>query len=164
MRVTRTYLEMRHPSQLAARRLQDEGVRVNRVERCHPSLWRRLYEGVGSAHHWTDRLSWTDEEITTYLSDPAISLWVLTVRGEVAGYFELRREADGAIEVAYFGLLPEHIGRGLGAHLLTTAVDQAWADGATRVWLHTNTLDHPAALPNYLKAGFVIVGTDEYER
>jgi len=28
--------------------------------------------------------------------------------------------------------------------------------GPKRVWLHTCTLDHPAALPNYQKAGFAI--------
>ena len=45
-------------------------------------------------------------------------------------------------------------GRGLGRHLLTEAVETAWCLGAKRVWLHTSTLDHPAALPNYLSRGF----------
>ena len=88
-------------------------------------------------------------------------MWVLTVEGEPAGYFELRRNGTD-IEIAYFGLLPAFTGRGLGAHLLTEAVEQAWAAGATRVWLHTSTLDHPAALPNYLKRGFTIFKTEEY--
>jgi GNAT superfamily N-acetyltransferase len=61
---------------------------------------------------------------------------------------------DGAVEIAYFGLLPEYFGRGWDGHLLTRAVETAWGLGASRVWLHTCTLDHPAALPNYLRRGF----------
>jgi GNAT superfamily N-acetyltransferase len=63
----------------------------------------------------------------------------------------------------YFGLLDEFTGRGLGAYMLTEAVTIAWKAGASRVWLHTNTLDHPAALPNYLKRGFRVTRTEEYE-
>jgi len=74
--------------------------------------------------------------------------------GSPAGYFELERHPDGSIEVAYFGLIQEFLGRGLGKNLLTAAAEQAWSDGANRVWLHTCTLDDPAALPNYLKRGF----------
>jgi GNAT superfamily N-acetyltransferase len=77
-----------------------------------------------------------------------------------AGYFELRRQPDGAVEIAYFGLLPEFIGRGLGKFLLSEATRRAWELGATRVWLHTNTLDHAAALPNYLARGFSVVRTE----
>lgn len=73
------------------------------------------------------------------------------------GYFQLAfREADGGpdVEVAYFGLLPEWFGRGWGGWLLSVAVSTAWQQGAARVWLHTCTLDHPAALANYEARGF----------
>jgi GNAT superfamily N-acetyltransferase len=76
------------------------------------------------------------------------------VRGAPAGFFELKAHADGGVEIAYFGLLPEFIGRGLGKHLLTEAVERAWGLGARRVWLHTCSLDDKAALPNYLARGF----------
>jgi hypothetical protein len=33
---------------------------------------------------------------------------------------------------------------------------------AHRVWLHTCSLDHPAALPNYMKRGFTLFKTEEY--
>jgi GNAT superfamily N-acetyltransferase len=55
------------------------------------------------------------------------------------------------------------VGRGLGTLLLTRAVEEAWALGTSRVWLHTSTLDHPAALPNYLKRGFKQVRTEVYQ-
>jgi GNAT superfamily N-acetyltransferase len=78
----------------------------------------------------------------------------MTWKAAPAGYFELKRHPDQSIEIAYFGLLPEYIGRGWGKYLLTEAVRTAWSMGPQRVWLHTCTLDHPAALPNYLRRGF----------
>jgi ribosomal protein S18 acetylase RimI-like enzyme len=147
---------MRAPADLVPRRSPDPAIAVHRVHRCHPQLWRNLYQGVGSAYRWTDRLGWTDDEIRRYLEDPATSLFVMTHAAAIAGYYELRAEADGSVEIAYFGLLSDWFGRGFGAHLLTDAVEQAWRQGATRVWLHTCSYDHPAALPNYLKAGFSV--------
>jgi len=85
------------------------------------------------------------------------------VKGSPAGYFELERHSDGSVEVAYFGLLPEFIGRGLGKHLLTVAVETAWSLDARRVWLHTCTLDDPAALPNYQARGFRPFKEEVYE-
>ncbi len=55
------------------------------------------------------------------------------------------------------------LGRGLGKHLLSCAVRDAWALAPSRVWLHTCTLDHPAALPNYEKRGFARYKTETYE-
>jgi GNAT superfamily N-acetyltransferase len=79
-----------------------------------------------------------------------------------AGYFELREHDDGSAEIAYFGLLPAFIGRGWGKYLLTRATQAAWELGPNRVWLHTCTLDHPSALPNYLKRGFRPVRSEVY--
>ena len=85
-------------------------------------------------------------------------------RGALAGWYELRRvPEDGSVEIAYFGLLPGAIGQGLGKHLLSCAVRDAWALGPARVWLHTCTLDHPHALPNYQKRGFAPYKTETYE-
>jgi GNAT superfamily N-acetyltransferase len=110
-----------------------------------------------------DRLPWTDEQIRARLADPDVSLWLLRVKGSPAGYFELERHDDGSVEIAYFGLLPEFLGRGLGKHLLTAAAEAAWGLGARRVWLHTCTLDDPAALPNYRARGFRPYKEEVYE-
>jgi GNAT superfamily N-acetyltransferase len=67
------------------------------------------------------------------------------------------------VEIAYFGLLPDFIGRGWGKYLLTRAAGAAWSLNPTRIWLHTCTLDHPAALPNYIKRGFCPVREETYE-
>jgi GNAT superfamily N-acetyltransferase len=159
----RTYLEMTDPSALDGAPAPDAGAIVERADDAPPSLWRYLYTEVGRPYHWVDRLAWTDDEVAAYLSDPALELWVLRVNGEAGGYFELLRHADGAVEIAYFGLLPAFVGRGLGKFLLTQAVQRAWARGAARVWLHTSSLDHSSALPNYLARGFSIWKQEIYE-
>jgi GNAT superfamily N-acetyltransferase len=159
----RTYLQMTDPSALDGAGAPSAGVAVGRVEDAPPELWKFLYTEVGREYHWVDRLSWTDEEIRAYLADPALELWVLKVEGAIGGYFELRSQPDGAVEIAYFGLLPAFVGRGLGKFLLTQAVERAWGRGASRVWLHTSSLDHSSALPNYLSRGFSIWKQETYE-
>ncbi len=159
---SRTYLEMDSAAALQHAPLPDATWRVDRVLDCPPSFWRFLYIEVGRDHHWVDRLPWSYDEIRGYLADPAVSLWLLTVWGAPAGYFELRKDGEGGVEIAYFGLLKEFHGRGLGGHLLTQAVQHAWDAGAQRVWVHTSSLDHASALPNYLRRGFRVYKTEEY--
>jgi len=160
--VTRTYLEMRDLSELKRALSDNPSIRIELKSACSVELFRKLYVEVGKNYHWIDRLPWTDEQIAAYLKQPEISLWLMTYEDQTAGYFELRKCKDGSTEIAYFGLLPEFIGRGLGKHLLTCATEQAWAAGANRVWLHTCTLDDSAALPNYLKRGFRPFKTEVY--
>jgi len=160
--VTRTYLEMRDPAELKGARIDDPRVRIEQLHDCSASFFRYLYVEVGRSYHWNDRLPWTDDDILAHLSQAEISLWLMTDDGANAAYFELRRCEDGSVEIAYFGLLPGFLGRGLGKHLLTCATEQAWAGGANRVWLHTCTLDDPAAMPNYLKRGFQPFKTEKY--
>lgn len=154
VRVTRTYLEMASPDDLKPAKVADERVQIAPVPDPSPSLYRYFYEAVGRAYRWIDRVGWSDEEIRVHLAKPGVSLWTLIYDGRLAGYFELAKGEDGSVEIAYIGLLGAFIGRGLGGHLVTAAVERAWEIGATRVWLHTCTLDHPAALPNYLRRGF----------
>jgi len=152
--VTRTYLQMETTSELKSAKIADDRIRVERAVNCPASFYRYLYAEVGRLYHWVDRLGLTDDEIRAHLAQSGVSLWVMYYEGSPAGYFELKRCEDGSTEIAYFGLLQEFIGRGLGKHLLTCAVKEAWAAGANRVWLHTCTLDDPAAMLNYLKRGF----------
>ena len=110
-----------------------------------------------------DRLGWDDGTIRAHLALDSLTLWVLSVSGAPAGWFELKRHDDGSVEIAYFGILPEFRRRGLGKHLLGEAVRRAWEGGAARVWLHTCTLDDPAALPNYRARGFTPYKEETYE-
>jgi GNAT superfamily N-acetyltransferase len=160
--VVRTYLEMLSPDDLRPAGVPGDAPTLQRIEGCPVSFFRYLYAEVGRAYHWRDRLSWSDQEVRSHLADPDVSLWLLSSCAAPAGYFELRRHHDDSVEVAYFGLLPEFVGRGWGGHLLTLAVRAAWDLGPARVWLHTCTLDHPAALPNYLRRGFRRVREESY--
>ena len=160
--VTRTYLQLTQPGDLNLAGLAQDRAEITPLGYCPASFYRYLYAEVGRLYHWTDRLPWTDAEIRAHLARPAITLWVMYVEGAPAGYFELERHADGSTEIAYFGLLQEFLGRGLGKQLLTEAANRAWQRGANRVWLHTCTLDDPAALPNYLKRGFKPFNQEKY--
>ena len=160
--VTRTYLEMKSLADLKPALVPQSESRVERLAQCPPDLFRYLYSEVGRAFRWTDRLAWTDAQVERHLADRRTSIWLLSSGDAQAGYFELREHDDGSIEIAYFGLLPDFIGRGWGKYLLTRATQAAWELAPTRVWLHTCTLDHPSALPNYLKRGFQPVRTEVY--
>src|SRR5258705_14007373 len=126
------------------------------------------YRTVGEAFLWLDGGVWWDEESRSPLPAPAIQLFVATRRAgtqpALAGWYELRRVVeDDSVEVAYFGIVAAEFGRGFGKHLLSSAVRDAWALGPNRVWLHTCTLDHPNALPNYIARGFTPYRTETYE-
>ncbi len=152
--VTTYYLEMTVPGDLRPKRSDRADVVVGRVGPPMPELNRFFYTAVGGDWYWTERLPWTYRQWQAYLGRPELETWVLSVAGVPAGYFELEAQPGGDMEVAYFGLLPAFVGRGLGGHLLTVAVERGWARGARRVWLHTCTLDHPQALANYRARGF----------
>jgi GNAT superfamily N-acetyltransferase len=160
--VVRTYLEMASPADLVPVASPGSEVRIEPVRNCPWHFYRYLYVEVGRQYHWVDRLSWTEEQIRAWLSGPS-TVWLMTVAGVPAGYFELRGHPDGSVEIAYFGLMPEFVGQGLGKYLLARAVEAAWAEKPSRVWLHTCTLDHPSALPNYLKRGFRKVRDETYQ-
>lgn len=161
--VVRTYLEVDRPDGPDRDPDWPPGFSLG-LERGSVALYRELYGGVGRDYHWRDRLPWTDEQVAAHLASPAIRLWVLRQEGAPRGFFELARHDDGSVEIAYFGLMPGVTGRGLGRALLSAAIAAAWGPDPrpSRVWVHTCTLDHPAALPNYLARGFRITRTERY--
>ena len=117
-------------------------------------FYRYLYDAVGEPWLWFERRAMTDEQLAEIIQDERVEIYVLNVDGEPAGYAELDRRQPPDIELAYFGLLPDFIGKGLGRFLLTWAIDTAWNHAPERLWVHTNTLDHPKALPLYQRCGF----------
>ena len=157
--VVRTYLELRSPEQLRRTATDDPRVRFVRRDGISVADYRRLYRDVGARWHWLDRNDWSDERLAAHLARPNVAVWECVVDAQSGGFFELDRSADGSVEISYFGLAASFIGRGIGKAMLTRAADEAWALGASRVWLHTCTLDSPNALPNYKARGF-----QEYRR
>ena len=129
----------------------DRRVRIDRAAPCTVPFFRFLYREVGQQYNWHDRFVWTDEQCPRASIRRMSRSRVLYTEGTPAGYFELQRHADASVEIVYFGLMPDFLGRGLGKQMLTAAVQRSWAMGAERVWLHTCTQDNPAALPNYVR-------------
>lgn len=165
MEITTWYLEMLEPAWL--RPAAAVPVPVTRAEVVSPELNRYLYTAVGGDWYWVDRLGWTWRRWRDWLARPGVETWVALDRGTPAGYVELD-PADGSVELAYFGLLPDFVGRGLGGHLLTEAIRRAWtlADRwpdlppTRRVWVHTCSTDGPAALANYEARGLRVYRTE----
>lgn len=146
---------MTDPGRLADAPPADPELEVRRAELPSPELSRALYAGVGSRWLWTDRLDWSWAHWQEHLARAEVETWVAWVRGTPAGYAEIERGGD-AVELASFGLLPAFFGRGLGPRLLDAVVRRAWALGPRRVWLHTCSLDGPAALHTYRTRGFEV--------
>jgi GNAT superfamily N-acetyltransferase len=155
VQVTTWFLQMTDPAQLAAPPEPDPELEVRQAELPSPELSRMLYTGVGSDWYWTDRLDWTWDRWHEHLARPEVETWVGWVHGTPAGFFELERQGD-SVELVSFGLLPAFIGRGLGTRLLDAALRRAWALGPRRVWVHTCSLDGPAALRTYRGRGLEI--------
>jgi GNAT superfamily N-acetyltransferase len=130
-----------------------EGFEARPLPRPDAALSRSMYDRVGGPWQWTDRLGWGIARWRAHLAQPSISTWLGYLEGEEVGYAELAREG-GDVEIASFGLLPGFAGRGMGGALLAAVTEAAWDDGAERVWLHTCSLDSPAALPAYEARGF----------
>lgn len=159
LETTVTYLEMLSATDHSARPLPD-GVALQRIDPPDWQINRRMYENVGRPWAWRDKLTWTDDQWRSYAVRDELQTWVASLTGIEIGYFELEVQPDGNVQIQYFGLLPEFTDQRLGGPLLSAAVERSWAvPGTRRVWVHTCTLDHPAALPNYLRRGFKVFAT-----
>lgn len=152
--VSTTYLEITSEGQWVRRRRPDSDLVVRECVVKQPLFNRFLYEYVGADWKWTFRLAWSEQKWRDMTGED-LRTFVAYQQGSIAGYYELRKQGR-EVEIGIFGLAPEFIGHGYGGLLLDSAVENAFAWDAARVWLHTCTDDHPNALNNYLKSGFVI--------
>ena len=161
--VTIYYLEMLEPAHRELPPPRDD-LHVEHVKSPSVSYYRSLYDAVGKEFHWLTRRKMPDETLAEILQDARDELHVLHIAGIAAGFAELDRRQPGEIELVQFGLTRDYIGQGLGKWFLQWTMDYAWSCKPNRFWLHTCTLDHPAALPNYLKGGFVLYRQESRRR
>lgn len=173
MKTKTTYtLEMRRPDDLRPKRVDMPGLRVERMAVPAPEYNKFLHVVVGAPYRWGGRGDWGPKEWRAYVARDGLETWVAYVGASPAGYVEMEKGPAGDVFIYCFGLLPAFIGQGLGGHLLTVAVEHAWAPvetdgdvgggmGATLVWLRTCSHDHPHALKNYLARGFQLVQTEQ---
>ncbi|MDX1487233.1 MAG: GNAT family N-acetyltransferase [Acidiferrobacterales bacterium] len=149
-----TYLEMRRCPNRLIRHLP-RGLAVMHARSPTVSFYRYLYNTVGAPWLWHERRRLDDNTLRAIIHDARVEVYVLYVQGVPAGYIELDRRIADEVEVAYFGLIPEFIGRGLGRYLLDHGLHEAWREQPRRVWVHSCNHDHPKAIAVYQRAGFV---------
>ncbi len=157
-----TYLEMTMRPRSRPPLPTGRAIALFRTDQMPPAFYRFLYEEVGRKHHWSLRRHLDDAALSAILDAQTTRIDVLYVDGCPAGFFEVdTTQLPDASEIVYFGLLPAYQGLRLSKWFLACAVDAAWSCGPRRVTLHTNSLDHPRALPLYQKMGFSPVGVGE---
>ncbi|GAB5468197.1 MAG: GNAT family N-acetyltransferase [Rhodospirillales bacterium] len=162
---TITFLEMLEaPSSVPPQPQSGLTLALLKVERPSVAFYRFLYNTVGSDWYWFERRLLSDSRLAAIVQDPKVELWVLYGGGQPAGYAELdfrQLESKDTVDLGYFGLLPDFIGRGLGPYLLGAALERAWSKGPKRVTVNTNSLDHPRALPLYQRFGFAPIRREQ---
>lgn len=161
--VTVYYLEMLAPSQRDVPAPRD-GLTVLHAQQPSVPYYRFLYDAVGKQYNWLSRRKLADDELATILQDPLIEVHVLYVDGSPAGFAELDRRQPQEVELVQFGLMSKFIEQGLGTWFLQRTIDKVWTYRPRRFWLHTCTLDHPAAVPIYRKAGFIQFNEEKMRR
>ncbi len=157
-----TYLEMKAPVRVHAPMPTRPRLALMAAASMPVAFYRYLYEQVGRDYHWYLRRVMDDEQLSAIIHAETTHLHVLYADGSPAGFFELDlSRMPEEVELAYFGLCRDFTGMGLGKWFLATAIAAAWDHKPEKVSVHTNTLDHPRALPLYQRMGFEPVGTGE---
>jgi GNAT superfamily N-acetyltransferase len=159
--MTVTFLEMTAKPTAPPPPLPKGKIAFMRVEKPTAHFYRYLYEIIGQKYFWVDRLKVTAEQLTEIIQAPAMLIYVLYTDGAPAGLAEIELKGDGSANIAYFGLIPEAIGRRLGFFFLYHACMSAWTQPIARLTVNTCTLDHPRALPLYQRMGFVPFSREE---
>ena len=147
-----TFLEMRQPP---GEPVPPSSLKLRRIERPAAAEYRSLFRLVGARWLWFSRLIMPDAKLEAIIQDPRVELYAVEDAGGTVGMVELDSRESAECELAFIGLVPELAGQGHGRWLLAEALKRAWRHDVTRVHVHTCTLDHPAALAAYRRAGFV---------
>ena len=159
--INRNYLEISSVEDLIESNLPNQDCSIKLVNPSDFEINKFFYKNIGKKHNWVDRLIWSDKKWIDYSSNQNVKTYILKVKGDFAGYFELIFHSDdNEIEIAYLGLLEEYHNKKLGSHLLSTAIKKSFDKKVKRTWVHTCTLDHKNALKNYLARGMKIFKTE----
>lgn len=149
-----TYLEMtaRPPARPDATTMHCE---LRREQHADLGWYREFFRRIGGPYLWASRLALNDAELRTILDDPHVEFSVLLAGGDEAGILELDFRTPRECELRFFGVRTDLIGHGIGRWLMNRAIERAWSEPIGRFWVHTCTLDHPSAVPFYMRSGFV---------
>ena len=159
--ITRHYLEIKSVKKLNEIKCKEKNFKVILVKPINFQLNKFFYKKIGKKHHWNDRLVWTDNNWISYVSNKNVKTYILKDFNNLVGYFELiLHEKEKEVEIAYFGILENYFGRGLGGFLLSQSIRKSFLLNVKRIWLHTCSLDHKNALKNYLSRGLTVFKTE----
>lgn len=125
--------------------------RLERWRDPEPARYRLLFERVGARWLWYSRLAMDDDRLRAEMAEVYA---VVDPAGIEVGMIELDFREPGECLIRFLALVPELAGRGHGRWLFAQVLALAWRPGVGRVHVSTCSLDHPAALPAYLRAGF----------
>ena len=159
--MTVTFLEMNaKPTALPPPQPRGK-VALLKCEKPPPHFYRYLYDTIGAEYYWVDRKKLSPEKLAEVIHDPLNQLFVLYTEGNPAGMAELDLRKDGEVNISYFGLMPEAIGKRLGCFFSYHVCMNTWALPIRRLTINTCTLDHPRALPLYQRLGFTAYAREE---
>lgn len=161
-----TYLEMLHrPSYGWPGMAPGRDLALLKAEKPPAWYFLSLYDAVGRDYAWTDKFMIPEDEINDTLGSPNVALYTLLGHGWPQGFFMLDWRQAGECDLAYFGLVPQAVGKGLGTWLLKTAILTGWERaGTSKLTVNTCTLDHPRALAQYQRMGFTPAHTEQASR
>ena len=163
-RINRKYLEINSIGNLVESKKPSNNFSLKLLNPKDFQLNKFLYKQVGNKYKWVDRLIWSDHNWIKYISSNNLYTYILKNKNNLVGFFELlHHEEEEEVEIVYFGLLDEYIGKKLGGYMLTEAIKYSFKFKINRVWVHTSSLDHKNALNNYTLRGMKIFKEEFFE-
>lgn len=152
-----TYLEKKLPAVNIPAPSAYEDVFVRQVAYVPVGFYRYLYCAVGIQWSWRRRYSLTDNELKKILQADNVKIYLLYSQGIPAGFAECHIATEGDVELVYFGLLPDYIGKQYGRFFLYHVVEHiSQISDNQRLWLQTKSTDHPNAIRVYQSLGFSV--------
>ena len=149
-----TIMEMSEPSLAKLSFPEISGLSIEPAQPEDAEAYRQLYHDVGRGHLWLSRTRWTTEDYKNRIEDKTIYVWLARIHEEPVGFAEIGKIEDGTVQIFFLGVSPRHEGEGIGKHLLSFAVREAWKLNPRMLWLLTRNYDGEYALQNYRKRGF----------
>ena len=159
--VKRNYLEINSLKNLKEVNKPSQYYSLDLIDPINFQLNKFFYKNIGKNHNWVDRLSWSEENWVSYLSNKNVLTYVFKFKNDLVGFFELIFHPEkNETEIAYLGILEEYQNKKLGSYLLSEAIKKSFKANVSRVWVHTCSLDHKNALNNYISRGMRIYKTE----